>query len=408
MTKKIFYGWWIVFSCSIIGVIVGGVVFFGFTAFFEPIRNEFGWSYAQISLAASLQGLEMGIFAPVSGFIVDRYGARLLIFWGIIIIGLGLLLLSFTQSLIMFYSIFLLISFGAGGCAAVVMNTAVANWFYRKIGIALGLMGSGIGAGGFVVFLIVKLIDLFQWRKTLVILGLGIWALGVPLSLIIRDRPEDYGLLPDGEISDIPMSSVPLDHAQSEMNLKQIIRERTFLLLNLAEITRMMSASAVILHVMPYLSSLGIQRTTGGLVAGAIPIIGIAGRLAFGWLCDIFDKKNMIVLSYIFLSAGMLSFSYAQEIIMIILFLAFFPIGHGGSMVIRGTILREFFGRNSFGRMIGITMGAGAFGGVIGPTLAGFVFDITGSYYLIWLIFSGLIGFSVILLLNIKRYRADS
>ena len=199
MSKNIFYGWWIVLSCSLIGIFVGGAVFFGFTAFFQPIRDEFGWSYTQISLGSSLQGLEMGIFAPIAGFLVDRFGARKLIFWGIIIIGIGFLTLSFTQSLILFYASFLIISFGAGGCTAVVTSTVLANWFYRKIGIALGLMGAGNSAGGVVVFLIVYLIEIFQWRTTLVILGIGILITGIPLTLIIRNRPEDLGFLPDGK-----------------------------------------------------------------------------------------------------------------------------------------------------------------------------------------------------------------
>lgn len=156
--KKIFYGWWVVISCALIGLYVGGVVFFGFTAFFLPIKEEFGWSHAQISLAVSLQGAEMGIFAPLVGFLVDRFGPRKLIIWGIITVGSGLLLLSRTQTLLMFYVSFLLVSFGAGGCTAVVLTTAVANWFHKKIGIAMGLMGAGIGGGGLVVMLLPYLI----------------------------------------------------------------------------------------------------------------------------------------------------------------------------------------------------------------------------------------------------------
>jgi OFA family oxalate/formate antiporter-like MFS transporter len=110
MIKKIFYGWWIVLACSLIGLYVAGTVAFGFTAFFEPIREEFGWSYTQISLAASLRGLEMGIFAPLVGFLADRFGPRKLMLWGTITVGFGLILLSLTQSIAMFYGSFLLIA----------------------------------------------------------------------------------------------------------------------------------------------------------------------------------------------------------------------------------------------------------------------------------------------------------
>ncbi len=132
MIKKVFYGWWIVLSCFIIGLYVSGIVHFGFTAFFEPLIKEFGWSYTQISFAKSLRGLEMSVFAPLLGFLADRYGSRKLILCGTITVGLGLILLSMTQSLAMFYASFLLLSFGAGGCTAVVLMTAVANWFSKR------------------------------------------------------------------------------------------------------------------------------------------------------------------------------------------------------------------------------------------------------------------------------------
>jgi len=157
MFKKVFYGWWIVLACFFISLYVGAVVFFGVTAFVSPLREEFGWSYTQISFAASLRGLEMGIFAPIVGFLVDRFGSKKLLLAGTITTGLGLLFLSRTQSLAMFYASFLLLAFGSGGCTSVVTMTAVANWFHKNIGIAFGVMASGFGASGLLVPLIVEL-----------------------------------------------------------------------------------------------------------------------------------------------------------------------------------------------------------------------------------------------------------
>ena len=131
--NRIFYGWWIVLAGFMISLYVGSVVFFGLTAFVEPIIHEFGWSYTQVSFASSLRGLEMGLFAPLVGFLVDRFGSRKLVFLGIIVIGLGLILLSRTQSLFMFYGAYVLIAFGAGGCTSVVLMVAIANWFNRNI-----------------------------------------------------------------------------------------------------------------------------------------------------------------------------------------------------------------------------------------------------------------------------------
>jgi len=402
MIKKIFYGWWIVLACSLLNLYIGGIVFFGFTAFFEPIREEFGWSYTQISFGVSLRGLETGIFAPLVGFFVDRFGTRNLMLWGIVTVGFGLILLSFTQSLAMFYASFLLIGFGAGGCTALVTMTAVANWFSRKIGLALGVMSSGIGAGGLMVLIIVRLLDLCQWRYTLIILGLGTWVIGIPLLLILRNRPEHYGYLPDGDVSSPHVQAQEIQDKEVNIGLREALKMRSFLYLNIVEIVRTMGIMAVFTHVMPYLTSVGMPRPTAGLIAGAIPLIGIIGRFGLGWLGDVFDKMYVMALGIGLISLGLLFFSYAHVIWPLFPFLLLFPIGHGGSTVQRGSILREYFGRNSFGKMIGVIMGSGAVGGIIGPTLAGGVFDSMGSYHFAWLLLSGLTGLAMVLILRIK------
>jgi len=402
MIKKIFYGWWIVLACSLIGLYFGAVPF-GFTAFFEPIREEFGWSYTQISLAASLRGLEMGIFAPVVGFLVDRFGPRKLMLWGTITVGFGLILLSLAQSLAMFYGAFLLIGFGGGGCTSVVSMTAVANWFRRKIGLALGVMASGFGAGGLMVLLIVRLIELYQWRATLIILGMGMWGLGIPLSLVVRDRPEQYGYLPDGELSSPQVEGHDIQDTGVEIGLRQALKMRSFLYLNITEFIRFVALMAVFTHVMPYLASVGMPRPTAGLVAGALPVIGIIGRFGLGWLGDVFDKRYVLAMATAFISLGLLAFSYVHVTWTIFPFLLLLPLGHGGSMVARSSIVREYFGRDSFGKMIGAIMGFAAFGGIVGPTLAGWVFDTVGSYRPIWLLLCGLTGVTTVLILRIKR-----
>jgi MFS family permease len=403
MMKKIFYGWWIVLACSLICLYGGGIVFFGFTAFFDPIREEFGWSYTQISLAASLRGLEAGVFAPLIGFLVDRFGPRKLMLWGTIIVGFGLILLSLTQSLAIFYASVMLIGFGAGGCTVVVGMTAIANWFHRKIGLALGVMGSGIGAGGLMVLLIVGLIDLYQWRCTLIILGLGMWALGIPLSLVVRNRPEDFDYLPKFEVSSPRFLHHEIPDKEGEISFKAALKMRSFLYMNIAEFIRMMAIIAVITHVMPYLTNVGMTRHTAGLIAGAFPLIGIIGRFGIGWLGDVFDTKYVMAMATGLISLGLLAFSYMHARWAILPFLVLLPIGHGGNAVLRGSILREYFGRGSFGKMIGIIMGSGALGEIIGPTIAGWVFDTVGSYQLIWLFFCGTTGLATVLILRIKQ-----
>jgi MFS transporter, OFA family, oxalate/formate antiporter len=403
--KKIFYGWWIVLAGFLIAFYVSSVIFYGFTAFFEPLIKEFGWSYTQVSFAASLRGLEMGIFAPVVGFLVDRFGSRKLIFCGAIMVGVGLILLSLTRSLTMFYIAFLILSFGGGGCTSVVTMSAVANWFEKDVGKAFGLMASGFGASGLFIPLIVWLISAYGWRTTLVILGLGMWVMGIPLSFVIRDKPEKYGYKMDGGAAIRPSPANKTVQAKAEMTFRMAIRHKTFLYLSITELVRMIAVTAVITHIMPYLGSLGISRSTAGLVAAAVPLWSIIGRLGFGWLADIFEKRYVMASAFCLMTIGMLAFSFGHLHWMILPFLFFFPPSMGGSMVLRGAVLRENFGRGSFGKMLGIVMGAGSIGGIIGPTVAGLGYDILGSYQSVWLLFAGLIGLNIFLVSRFERVK---
>jgi MFS family permease len=400
--KKIFYGWWVVFGCFFISLYVGSMIVYGFTCFFKALRDEFGWSYTQISFTVSLRALEMGLLAPVAGFLVDRYGGRKLILGGTIIIGAGLLLLSLAHSLAFFYGCFLILGLGASGCMPVVTMSVVANWFKRKVGLALGLMASGMGAGGLMIPIMVRLIDSYGWRSASIILGLGMWVIGIPLALVIRSRPEPYGYLPDGRRSDEKTPQIQTQPKGEEIPFKEAVKNKAFHYVNMAEAIRMLTASAVVTHIMPYLDSLGIPRGTAGLVAGAVSLCSIIGRFGFGWLADLFDKRVIMVCSFLSLGAGLFTLCYVKTPWVLFLFLLLFPAGFGGGMVLRGAILRECFGRQSFGKLLGITMGCAAIGEAIGPAMAAWTYDTLGTYQFIWLGFCGAVGLAIILISRIR------
>ncbi len=405
--NKIFYGWWVIIACFILGIITGAFTFFGFTAFFDPLVKEFGWSYTQVSFALSLRGIEMSMLSPLVGFLVDRYGSRRLALLGVITIGLGFFMLSFTRTLWMFYASIVMIAFGGGGCTGVVLMHVAVNWFQRKAGLALGIITSGFGASGFLIPVIVWLIDDFGWRTAVIILGAVTWLIGIPLVLVIRNTPEECGLCPDG----IKIDPDPLPAARSEENgakpekidLLEAVRHRAFIFLALGEAVRMMVVAAVITHIMPYLNYLHVPRTTAGLIAAGVSIISILGRFGFGWLADYFDKRYTIAISMGMMSLGMFSLFYVDVWWVMILFLVLFPTGYGGGTSVRGALLGEYFGRAAFGRLIGLVMGIGAIGAMIGPTLAGFIFDTTGSYYIAWIGLGITSCSSVVLMLNIGR-----
>jgi len=399
---SIFYGWWVVFACFFLGFYISGAVFAGFTAFFEPIAEEFGWSYTQISVAASIRGLEAGILAPIVGFLVDRFGPRKLIFCGTLTIGFGLILCSWTYSLPMLYGAFILIALGMSGCTGTVLMTAVANWFRRDVGKALGLMACGFGVGGILVLFIVWLIDLYHWRTTFVILGLGMWLLGIPLSLFVRHRPEPYGYFPDGWTS--AEQGLTRMGQDGEVGFKEALKTKDFWHISIAEAIRMMVLIAVITHIMPYLSSLGMSRPGAALVATSLPLFSIIGRLGLGWLGDIFDKRYVMAGAYSLGGLGLVAFSYVQLTWLILPFLFFFSLSWGAA-VLRGAILRERFGRVSFGKTLGLMMGLGTIVRIMGAPIAGWTYDTSGTYYPIWLVFAVTFAIAAVLILMIEPHR---
>ena len=383
---------------------MGGVVQFGFTAFFEPLIEEFGWSYTQVSFAASLRGMEMGIFAPLIGLCVDRVGPRKLLFAGVISTGMGLLILSSTHSLWTFYGAFLLLGLGAGGCLNVVTMSIAANWFRKNLGRAMGFMSAGFGTGGLFIPVIVFLIDSYGWRMALVILGTGMLTMGLPLLLIVRNTPEEYGLYPDGNVASSNGSDPVHEKHENGLTFKQIIRNRSFLILNVIDLTRLAAATAVVVHVMPYLSNLGVSRITAGFVAAAIPVASIAGRVGLGWLGDLWDKRYVMILALSCMILGLCAFAFPVNKWFIFLFLLLFPPGFGSISVLRASYLRESFGKANFGKVLGITLGSGSVGGIIGPTSAGWVFDVAGSYHFVWLGYMGILVVGIVLICNMQRY----
>ncbi len=404
-SSRVFYGWWIVGACFLLSLYTGGTFILGFTAFFEPIANEFGWSYTQVSLAASLRGANMGLLAPLMGYLVDRWGPRRLIFGGIILLGIALILLSRVTSLSMFYGTFIIVAFGISGLSPTVFIATVSNWFRRNAGIATGIMACGFALGSLLVPVVVRLIDVYDWRTAIFILAVFTFAIGVPLSLLFRHKPEQYGYLPDGDQNNtaIPAEKpVPGQAPEVEVNIgvKEALKSRAFWHIGLAMALLFLPLSAVVVHVMPYLSSVGITRATSTMVATAIPLVSIIGRLSSGWLGDKFNKTRIAAGFIVLVSLGLLFFSYVLDERMwpLIPFIILFGIGWGSNLPMRAALMREYFGRTNLGTLFGFMMGLVAIGGVMGPIIAGWVFDNWGSYHAVWLLFAFIVLLSSIIM----------
>lgn len=390
--KGLYYGWVIVLACGLMFVWGGGVFYYGFTAFFNPIVREFGWSRALTSMAFSLQSVESSLLAPLAGILADRWGPRRLLLAGVAIAGLGLLLLSLTNSLRLFYIAFLVAALGFMIGFGLVSYVAVANWFQAKRGRAMALLAAGYGLSGVLAPLLVWLITSLGWRQTLIILGLGTWAIGLPLAALVRNRPESSGRLPDGQPQpqNDPAAVVKTAKAPKSEGLSvgESLRASAFWLLALGTFLAGIGQSAVVVHEIPALVSVSISAETAAWAVTLTLGCSLIGRLGFGYMGDFIDKRLLLALAAALQAIGMVIFAFTTSIWTIVPFAFFYGIGYAAPIPVRPALQADYFGLKTFGTVQGFMMVGWTLGGILGPFFAGWVFDVAGSYRWAFLLLS--------------------
>ncbi len=394
-------------ACTLITLYTSGIVYLGFTAIFQPIAEEFNWSYAQISLAASLRGLEEGLLAPLMGILVDRWGPKRLLIMGSIFSCFGLIILSRMSSLGMFYLAFAFVSVGTSTCSGTVTVTAVANWFRRKVGIATGILVSGWALGGLLVPVVTLLVDTLTWRTAMFILGLSMVVIILPLALLVRHKPEDYGYQPDGDtvVGGDSNGLQMREKVEQSLSAKQALQNRAFWHLALGAICHMFVVGAVITHLMPYLSTVGMGRSDASMIALLVPMTSIGARLGVGWLGNRFDNKRLYATGFVLFAVGLLFLGFSSQGIYLLLpFLLTFSSGWGGNVTLRMTLVRRYFGRSNYGTILGCVSGLMMIGTIAGAPIAGWVVDTWGSYQGAWFGFAivAMAGFILVLTMPSK------
>jgi sugar phosphate permease len=404
--RQIFYGWWIVLATSLIHFWGPGTFFYSFTAFFNPIVDEFGWTYSATSFAASLRSIEGGIASPLVGFAADRYGARRLLLLGSILSGFGFIFFSQINSLWTFYLVFIFLSVGSSLLFPVPGWTAVANWFVRKRGTAIGLLSAAIGASGMLIYCVNWLIGAYGWRSALIMIGVGMWVVGIPSSLIVRQSPEPYGLFPDGEKSpEMPGKNSSDDDqigSPQDFSVRQALKTRAFWVIAITMTISSAAVHAVMVHVMPYLISIHFTRETASLVASVLVFISVGGRFGFGWLSNRISTRYLLSLGLFLQASGLLILAMAQSFWQAVLFIIIFGPSYGGVITLRLTMQAEYFGRRAFGAIQGLIMAVMVIGTMTSPLLTGVVYDLHGSYFPAWLFMAVAVFASIFLALRAR------
>lgn len=416
--KNIFYGWYIVLAGSFLYFLGIGSVFYGFAPFFTPMVTEFGWGRAVTSGAYALSRLEGGIEGPIIGYLIDRFGARRLIFIGVIMVGVGYIAMSFVQNAISFYLIYgFLIALGYNTGFFHATTTATANWFIKKRSRALSFITVGGGLGGAIIVpLMAYLISVLGWRTASVILGSGMLIFGLPVAFMIKSRPEDMGMLPDNEQpverldptardgntadDDSPARTSALDEV--EITVWEALKTVTFWTYALAMMLRACILSALVVHQIQHLVDVGISYVAAANCLGLMVFCSIPGRLFFGWLGDFFDIRKLLFLICVIQAAGIYIFIHVAGLWMAYAFVIVFGLGYGGAIPLSMALRGELFGRKIFATIGGIISTLTTITTVAAPVLAGLVYDVFQSYSKAFYTFIVLILLSGVTFLLIK------
>ncbi len=388
--KKIFYGWWIVIAGALLRFFSGGSFYYGLSVFFNPIRETFGWNAATTSVAFTLRSIETGLFSPLVGVLADKLSPRKMMLFGWSVIGLGFILMSRINSLWSFYGIFVFIAIGMSFGTGLVMNTTVANWFTRKRSRALAITFIGPGASGLLAPLMAWAVAGVGWRQTLFVTGICMWVIGIPLSLLFRDRPSNYGYLPDGESPEQLQVKLRTEvKPAAGFTAKEALRTRTFWMISLVQMFQQLGTSAISVHIVPYLENVGVPTTVAALSVTGLTVLSLTGRLGFGFWGDYANKRYLIAFSIGLQAAGLFIFSLitANTVWLLVVFLLVYGPGFGGPIPLWPAMQADYFGMKHYGSIMGLLTLTSVIGSMTSPVFAGWIFDMTGSYKLAWQVF---------------------
>ena len=372
---------------------------YGFSAYFKPLMDEFGWTRAETSAAYSLRTLEGGLEGPIGGWATDKYGPRIINLIGMFMAGLGLCLMYFMNSLWQFIAIWaLIVSLGFNLGLIGPLETAITNWFVKKRGTAIAFSRAGLGFGGaivvpFVSFLLIQ----YGWRSAFLISGLITWSLGLPLTwfFVKPHRPEYYGILPDGakieKITNIKTSDAVIqagmqyanEVGEVEFSMRQILRTRAYWIMFATNVFRTLVWPVTTLHGIPHLTDMGIDPISAASALGLILFMSGFGRFAGGILSDriaLEHMKYLLMSAYALQAIGVFVLLHATTIEIVYGYTILVGLGMGIQFSSFPLLRGRYFGRKAFASLQGTESMMRLPITVLAPIYVGWIYDSTGSY----------------------------
>ena len=410
---RVFYGWWLVAVSGSVMVISSTPVFHAMGLWFVALEHTFGWTRTQLSLAFAFTRIEGGILGPIEGILVDKFGTRRLVLIGMTITGIGWILFSQIQNvsifgwvfrdLWMFYLIYMIIALGQGLGSWLPLMTMLNNWFIRHRAKAMGFSNSVSRIGTLVLipaiaWAIDPKFDRLGWQTTVVIIGVIVLVVIFPLTRLIRDRPEDYGLLPDGDKPEDQAAEQAERRQRSrvqdtdpEFTLRQALMTPAFWLISVGHGFTSMILIAMMAHLAPMMDDRGYSLQTSAFVITAYTAVSMLFQIVGGFIGDRVPKRYALFVFTWIQASGVFLLTFGPATLLVAYgFALLFGIGFGGRNPLTVSIRGEYFGRKSFGKIMGISQVPMNILLLAAPVVAGIVRDNTGEYTIAFAVLAGL------------------
>ena len=387
-----FYGWWLVGISGFVMVLSTVPLFHAMGVWAVALQREFGWNHTQLGFALTFTRVEGGLMGPLEGYLTDKVGTRRMVMIGLLILGGAFIFFGQVQNLWMFYLAYVLMAVGQGLGSWIPLMTMLTRWFKRRRAMALGWSNMGSRAGA---LLLVPLIawsidpnfDRLGWRMTATILGVIMILVAVPVSRLIRNQPEDYGLLADGD-KPVPDSAVaaegmvgPSRPVEVDFTAPEAMRTPAFWLIAFGH----GFTSMVILAMMAYLPLLmvfdkGYQLHDAAFVVSVYTAVAMGFQLVGGYVGSRIPIRLALAFFTCLQATGVIVLVFAESLPAFYAFAVLFGAGFGGRNPLTVAIRADYFGSASFGKILGFSTVPMNVLLLIGPPLVGWMRDVQGTY----------------------------
>lgn len=406
--SRLYAGWWMAVAASLVSF--AGVAFFNpvLGALVPALQDEFGWSVASIAAAMTIGTVAAALIAPVVGPLADRYGARWMLFGSIAVMIALLTALAFIDEL---WQLWLLYGLGRAvgvGIVDLAVVVAIANWFVRARGRAMGLTMIGTRAGmSLMPLMLAWTLGFGGLRAGFLGLAVLVAVLALLPPLIIRRRPEDVGLRVDRAAASAVSADEPSD-ADPVWTVRQALRTRAFWLLLLGTSILMIVGGSVNFTFVSHLASSGVDDSTAVFALSLWAGMGIIGGVLGGELRQRLSVRFALPAIICVTAASLVWFVMADSVWMALVFAVWHGLSFGAQLPLNRISFPDYFGRYSVGAIRGATAPVQFALNAFGPLIAGFVFDWQGSYDPLYLAFVALLAAAALSILAAPKPRAPA